>query len=223
MLSNFQLENRSLLQSLLIGQPELRDVIRASSMEQLRQRVLASCHLGPLEAGETRAYIEHRLAHAGWKGDPAITAEAYAQIHQETGGIPRRINALCKRLLLGAFLSEQHRIGAEQVAEGVAELRGEIGPGSGPADRARGAMRDSSGPALQGRAAAEGGAGPVPEEMRPFMVSAITARLDRLERSVEAMLDKVQQLAAPEPVRPAAKAGTASVQRRPVRGPSLRR
>jgi putative secretion ATPase (PEP-CTERM system associated) len=138
-LSNLQLEQRSLLQTFLIGQPELRELIRGSSMESLRQRISASYHLGPLEANETRAYIEHRLAHVGWKADPTIADAAFAMIHQETGGIPRRINALCKRLLLGAFLAEEHQIGSEQVTGGVAELRAELGTDALPATAATGA------------------------------------------------------------------------------------
>jgi putative secretion ATPase (PEP-CTERM system associated) len=129
-LSNLQLEQRSLLQTFLIGQPELREMLRADPMEQLRQRISASYHLGPLEAAETRAYVEHRLAHAGWTGDPAIAEQAFGRIHRATGGIPRRINALCKRLLLGAYLSKEHQIGPDQVAGGVAELRSELGPDS---------------------------------------------------------------------------------------------
>ncbi|WP_297911506.1 AAA family ATPase, partial [Thiomonas sp.] len=78
MLSNFQFGSKALLQSFLVGQPELRDIIRLPQMEQLRQRVLASCHLGPMEAPETRAYVEHRLRHVGWSGRPAFDDEAFA-------------------------------------------------------------------------------------------------------------------------------------------------
>ena len=70
MLSNFQVGNRALLQSFLVGQPQLRDLMRSASMQQLRQRVIAAYHLGPLDPAETRAYIEHRLRHVGWKDDP---------------------------------------------------------------------------------------------------------------------------------------------------------
>ena len=106
MLSNFQLGNHALLQSFLIGQPELRKQLESPAMEQLRQRVIASCHLGPLGAEETRAYIEHRLRHVGWAGEPSFDDAAFDAIHQWTGGIPRKINLLCNRLLLAAFLSD---------------------------------------------------------------------------------------------------------------------
>src|SRR6476619_5287159 len=70
MLSNFQLADHALLQSFLIGQPELRTMMQGPQMQQLRQRVTASYHLGPLDKSETQAYLEPRLAHVGWKGDP---------------------------------------------------------------------------------------------------------------------------------------------------------
>src|SRR6476620_2647106 len=70
MLSNFQLGDQALLQSFLVGQPELRSMMHGPSMQQLRQRVIASYHLGPLDRPETQAYIEHRLRHVGWSGDP---------------------------------------------------------------------------------------------------------------------------------------------------------
>src|SRR3984893_13637299 len=70
MLSNFQLGDQALLQSFLVGQPELRAMMQGEQMQQLRQRVIASYHLGPLDKGETRGYIEHRLKHVDWKDDP---------------------------------------------------------------------------------------------------------------------------------------------------------
>lgn len=110
MLSNFQLEDHALLQSFLIGQPEFRAIMQSPEMQQLRQRVIASYHLGPLDSEETKAYILHRLAHVEWKDDPVFEAEAFNAIYGHSGGIPRRINTLCDRVLLAAFLGEQHRI-----------------------------------------------------------------------------------------------------------------
>ena len=74
MLSNFQLGDQALLQSFLVGQPELRTMMQSAQMQQLRQRVIASYHLGPMDAAETQAYIEHRLNHVGWNGDPRFDA-----------------------------------------------------------------------------------------------------------------------------------------------------
>ena len=133
MLSNFQLKNRALLQSFLVGQPELRLLMRSSRMQQLRQRVIASYHLGPLDSDETRAYIEHRLKHVGWKGDPKFQDEVFDLIHAFAGGIPRRINTLCNRILLAGFLSGKHVIGARDVEEVIAEFNAEFGE-SAPTD-----------------------------------------------------------------------------------------
>jgi putative secretion ATPase (PEP-CTERM system associated) len=127
MLSNFQVGNHALLQSFLVGQPQLRELMRSPSMQQLRQRVIAAYHLGPLDQDETRAYIEHRLKHVGWQNDPRFEDSAFPAIHAQTGGVPRRINTLCTRLLLAAFLSDSHSIGAADVGRVTAELSEEFG------------------------------------------------------------------------------------------------
>jgi general secretion pathway protein A len=127
MLSNFQVGNRALLQSFLVGQPQLRELMRSAGMQQLRQRVIAAYHLAPLDKDETRAYIEHRLKHVGWKGDPKLDEGVFPVIHAHTGGIPRRINTLCTRVLLAAFLSEKHALGGGDVERVIAELSEEFG------------------------------------------------------------------------------------------------
>lgn len=128
MLSNFQLGNHALLQSFLVGQPELRKQLESPAMEQLRQRVIASCHLGPLTAEETQAYVEHRMRHVGWDGErPAFLDGAFTQVYKWTGGIPRKINLLCNRLLLAAFLGEQNDISAAMVEETGKDLARETG------------------------------------------------------------------------------------------------
>lgn len=125
MLSNFQLEDHALLQSFLVGQPEFRVIMQSPEMLQLRQRVIASYHLGPLDLAETQAYVEHRLTCVGWKGNPTFDVEAMRGIFEVSQGIPRRINAVCDRILLGAFLGEQRRIGADLVEQIVSEMREE--------------------------------------------------------------------------------------------------
>ncbi|MEY4767206.1 MAG: hypothetical protein RI907_3879 [Pseudomonadota bacterium] len=127
MLSNFQYGNQALLQSFLIGQPELRDMLLSRSLEQLRQRVIASYHLGPMDREETRRYIEFRLSKVGWQQDPSFDDDAFDEIFQWTTGIPRRINLLCNRLLLATFLAEAHRVTAADVARVAMEIRAEIG------------------------------------------------------------------------------------------------
>jgi len=130
MLSNFQLGNHALLQSFLVGQPELRQMLGSASMEQLRQRVIASCHLGPIAEDETRQYVEHRLRHAGWDGTPIFDNDAFGSIFVSSGGIPRRINLLCTRLLLGAFLDSRRQIAKAIVASTAADMQAELGTGS---------------------------------------------------------------------------------------------
>jgi putative secretion ATPase (PEP-CTERM system associated) len=127
MLSNFQLGNHALLQSFLVGQPELRTLLKSKAMEQLRQRISASCHLAPLDCVDTRRYIEHRLTRVDWKGTPHFTIAAYERIHHWTGGVPRRINRLCNRLLLAAYLHNVTEISESLVVETASELRSEIG------------------------------------------------------------------------------------------------
>jgi putative secretion ATPase (PEP-CTERM system associated) len=122
MLSNFQYGNQALLQTFLVGQPELRAILQRPEMEQFRQRVAATCHIGPLDADETRAYIEHRLKCAGSTGQPSFEAEAFDAIHLSSRGIPRRINAICDRLLLLGFLSDRTHLTAADVQEVISEF-----------------------------------------------------------------------------------------------------
>ena len=127
MLSNFQVGTRSLVQSFLVGQPEFRGIMQQPEMRQLKQRVIASYHLGPLDADETRHYVEHRLGHVGWSRDPSFTEAAFERIHSASEGIPRRINALCDRLMLAAFLGEQHVIDLPDVTSVVEEMERDLG------------------------------------------------------------------------------------------------
>jgi general secretion pathway protein A len=125
MLSNFQLETHALLQSFLIGQPEFRAILQSPHMQQLRQRVIAACHIGPMDPGETKGYIEHRLRCVGWVDSPQFTPEAFAGIFAASGGIPRRINSLCDRLLLFGFLAGKRAFTREDVFEVAADLNDE--------------------------------------------------------------------------------------------------
>src|SRR5204863_3952804 len=127
MLSNFQLGDQALLQSFLIGQPELRKMMQSPQMQQLRQRVIASYHLGPLDRAETQPYIEHRLHHVGWKDDPRFDPACFDLIHTWSGGIPRRINTLCNRLMLAGFLGEKHVLEPSDVQAIAREIRDEMG------------------------------------------------------------------------------------------------
>jgi putative secretion ATPase (PEP-CTERM system associated) len=127
MLSNYQGSGVAQLQSFLMGQPELRELMRSPSMLQLRQRVIASYHLGPMDRAETEEYIKHRLRHVGWDDDPSFDALAFDAIHVFTGGVPRKINTLCNRLLLAGYLAETHSISAGVVDAVTAEIKEELG------------------------------------------------------------------------------------------------
>jgi len=126
MLSNFQFDSQAILQSFLIGQPEFRQILQSPHMQQLRQRVIASCHIGPLDQEDTAAYIQHRLKTAGAKTEP-FEADAYEVIFNAAGGVPRRINTMCDRLLLLGFLSEKRQLSASDATEVAQELAEELG------------------------------------------------------------------------------------------------
>jgi general secretion pathway protein A len=128
MLSNYTSGAHPLLQTFLLGQPELRRTLRSPRMEQLAQRVIASCHLGPMDGTEIEAYILHRLQTVGWQGDPSFSQDAIGAIHRHSGGIPRKINVLCDRLLLMGQLDEKHAFTDKEVAEIVGELSLEFAP-----------------------------------------------------------------------------------------------
>ena len=126
MLSNTVVGAAPALQSFLLGQPQLRQILGSPSLEQLRQRIAAAYHLGPLNAADTQAYIEHRLRRAGWTDDPEISNDSFAAIYVHTGGVPRRINNLCSRVLLLGMLEDSHKISASSVEEVAADFRAEL-------------------------------------------------------------------------------------------------
>ena len=129
MLSNITVDGHASVQTILLGQPQFRPILASPDVEQLRQRVLASYHLGPLTEPETKGYIEHRLKLVGWSADPIWHADAFVMVHKHTGGIPRRINTLCSRVLLYGALEETHIITAAMVEATAAELNQDLGSG----------------------------------------------------------------------------------------------
>jgi Holliday junction resolvasome RuvABC ATP-dependent DNA helicase subunit len=122
MLSNITVDGRTSLQTILLGQPQFRRMLTSPNLDQLRQRVLTSYHLGPLSLEETRAYIEHRLNAVGWNDDPHWDDDAFTAVFSHTNGIPRRINRLCSRVLLYGVLEETHHITAQIVDTTAIEL-----------------------------------------------------------------------------------------------------
>lgn len=109
LLTNLETSERKLLQIILIGQPELRNMLARPELEQLAQRVIARYHLGPLSENETGAYIAHRLAVAGAAGMP-FPPNLTPLVHRLTHGVPRRINLLCDRALLGAYVENSPQV-----------------------------------------------------------------------------------------------------------------
>ncbi len=123
MLSNFQHDGKPLIQIFLLGQQEFRGTLLSEGFEQLRQRIIATYHLNPLSEEETQTYIEHRLQVAEYEGRPAFADNAYGAIYNFCEGVPRRINNLCDRLLLFAYLEELEEI--DELA--VEQVSNEIG------------------------------------------------------------------------------------------------
>ena len=134
LLTNLETSERKLLQIILIGQPELRTMLARPELEQLAQRVIARYHLGSLTAAETGQYIAHRLAVAGLAGPSPFTADAAAQVHALTNGVPRRINLLCDRALLGAYVENKAQVTRRIVRRAAREV---FGAGDVPRARAR--------------------------------------------------------------------------------------
>jgi len=125
MLSNFETEKAKLLQIVLVGQPELRDVLRRPDLEQLRQRITVRFHLYPLSEKETRSYIRHRLRIAGSNGSVRFTAAACQLVHRYAGGVPRLINVACDATLLAGFVEERRVFNERFIRDALRELADE--------------------------------------------------------------------------------------------------
>lgn len=123
MFSNFQLGNHPLLQTLLLGQPEFRQTLQTDpGLEQLRQRVIATHHLEPMEQLEVQPYIEHRMKCVGWDGNPSFDQRVFAEIYEATGGVPRKINQIVNRLLLLGAVEQRNRLDAAMLKNVLDEM-----------------------------------------------------------------------------------------------------
>jgi hypothetical protein len=178
MLSNFQTDDKSLLQTFLLGQPEFRTTLHSASMVQLRQRVIASYHLGPMDAAETQAYIEHRLHTVGWNNDPSFSSGAHAAIFAYTGGIPRKTNTLCDRLLLMGYLEELHAFTEADVQTVISDIDEEFELPPGAAQAAAEAAAEPMAPEPAG----SGG--------------QMDERMMRLEKSIVSVLSILKKIVA---------------------------
>ena len=155
LLTNLETSERKLLQIVLIGQPELRTLLARPEMEQLAQRVIARFHLDALTETESAHYIEHRLAVAGFTGPLPFDGPTLKRIHRLAGGVPRRINLLCGRALLGAWANGLFRVNRQVVDKAAAEVfgldAGQVpGVGKRPAAYALGGLALLAGAALAG-------------------------------------------------------------------------
>lgn len=190
MLSNFQTNDSCLLQTFLLGQPEFRKTLMGPDMLQLRQRVIATYHLGPMDADETRTYIEHRLHTVGWNKDPRLLDDAFAAIYEFTGGIPRKINTLCDRLFLMGYLEELHQFDRSHVDAVIRDIKQEY------------EYADPLGDA-PGSAQAPAAAGALPTFIRPGFglgddasasLEYMNERLARIERAIQSIADALTKL-----------------------------
>jgi hypothetical protein len=140
----------------------------------VRQRIIAGYHLRPLDRQEVQAYIEHRLVLVGWKKDPAIGDEAYDAIFKASGGIPRRINNLCDRLMLLGALGEEHEFNAGHVKAVLEEMEGELGQPESPP------QRDQAAPPSQAR----GGGGQVNPRELAHRIHVLEQEVQQLRTSL---------------------------------------
>ena len=123
MLTNLETSTHKLLQIILIGQPELREVLARSDLRQLAQRITGRYHLAPLSREDASAYVGHRMKVAGAR-DEVFSEAALREIHRRSNGVPRLINIICDRALLGAYTLEQHEIDARLINEAANEVAG---------------------------------------------------------------------------------------------------
>ncbi|MDD5275076.1 MAG: XrtA-associated ATPase [Methylovulum sp.] len=125
MLSNFEMSGKPLFQTFLIGQKQLGETLFLPEMEQLRQRIVATCQLKPFDVQETKNYILFRLEKAGWQHAPQFEEDVFVVICTYTHGIPRRINALCDRVLLFGYLEELQAISLDVIQKVITDIEEE--------------------------------------------------------------------------------------------------
>lgn len=126
LVTNLVDEDRPLLQVVLLGQPGLRELIQRPGLEQLHQRMVASCRLKALTEDESIGLVRYRLERAGWRGDPAIGSSAVRLLHTASEGIPRRLNLLASRLMLHGFAEAKHELGLDDAVAVLDEMEDEI-------------------------------------------------------------------------------------------------
>jgi putative secretion ATPase (PEP-CTERM system associated) len=210
MLSNFQLGSHPLLQTLLLGQPEFKQLLAHSDeLEQLRQRVIAAHHLEPMQPGEIEPYVMHRLSRVGWNDNPEIDGGIWVKLHKATGGIPRKVNQVMTRLLLLGAVEEQSVLEVDMLEAVVEEMTGDAAPAEAPAKprpdregpaadaiaRAKDEARQTSNelPAAPVAAPAEAGAAP-DKGLLDHQIEAIEAAFAERDKHMSALRREVEKL-----------------------------
>jgi hypothetical protein len=169
-------------------------------MQQLRQRVIASYHLGPMDALETRAYIEHRLATVGWNGDPGFDDGAHAAVFAYSGGIPRKVNTLMDRVLLMGYLEELHAFTEADINTVISDISEEFELPEGQAGAPEAGAAQATADALPGA-----GLGSLTQELRTLdqrverrasSVEVLDERMMRLEKSIVSVLSILKKIVA---------------------------
>lgn len=122
LLSNLELDAAKLMQIILVGQPELKELLEQSSLRQLRQRISINCHLRALERDETEAYVYHRMEMAGNREAVNFAEGVFDVLHEQSGGIPRIINVFCDFILLSAFVEGTHDVSLDLVRDVLEDL-----------------------------------------------------------------------------------------------------
>ena len=124
LLTNLETSQEKLLQVILLGQPELLTILKRRELRQLAQRITARYHLEPLSRSETHSYIRHRLWVSG-RREPLFTRQALNHVHRMSGGVPRVINIICDRALLGAYARDKRVIDASVIRKAAKETSGQ--------------------------------------------------------------------------------------------------
>jgi general secretion pathway protein A len=187
MLSNLSVDGHSAIQCFLVGQPQFKATLADPDMEQLRQRVIASYHLGTLSEPETKHYIEHRMQVVGWTGSPRFTNEAVSLIYRATNGVPRRINNACSRMLMHGALEQLTVIDGNAAEEILQDMGTEVAESAAPRGKSGSAAPDQVQPQQPA---------PTASPELEAKIAEISKRVDEISR-VAAGLERKQSEAGP--------------------------
>lgn len=124
LLGNLETEKEKLIQIILVGQPELKEILATRDLRQLNQRIAVRFHLQPLSREETRGYIYHRLKVAGDTGRIEFEEDALQEIYNYSGGMPRVINIVCDYCLVSGYVSESYTVSKNMVGQAIKESQG---------------------------------------------------------------------------------------------------